>query len=152
LTGTFFDAWRRPRSLALDAVTPFEWIRVLDWAPDEAVLDGALANLRAAYPVLRDVKVAERWAGMIDVTPDAILVISPAGTLPGFYLRAGFSGHGFGIPPAAARLAAALVTRDRPLVDPPPFRYSRLIDGTRLVPRPSFEQQRSPNYRDRRPT
>lgn len=121
MTGTFFDAWRRPRSLALDAVTPFERIRVLDRAPDEAVLDGALANLRAAYPVLRAVKVAERWAGVIDVTPDAIPVMSSVGTLPGFYLANGFSGHGFGIPPAAARLAADLVTGDRPLVGPSPI-------------------------------
>jgi glycine/D-amino acid oxidase-like deaminating enzyme len=134
LTGAFFDAWLRPRHWPLDAVSPFERNRVLDPPPDQAVLDGALANLRAAYPALRDVKVAERWAGMIDVTPDAIPVISPVEALPGFYLATGFSGHGFGIAPAAARLAADLITGDRPLVDPSPFRYSRLVDGTRLVP------------------
>jgi glycine/D-amino acid oxidase-like deaminating enzyme len=134
LTGAFLDALLRPRNWPLDAVSPFERVRVLDPAPDQAVLDRALANLRAAYPVLRDVKVAERWAGMIDVTPDAIPVISPVESQPGFYLATGFSGHGFGIAPAAGRLAADLITGDTPLVDPSPFRYSRLIDGTRLVP------------------
>ena len=130
----FLRALRMPRHWALDQVSPFERTRVLDPAPDHAVLDKALANVRAAYPVLREVKVAERWAGMIDTTPDAIPVVSPVEALPGFYLATGFSGHGFGIAPAAARLAADLITGDPPLVDPSPFRYSRLIDGTRLVP------------------
>jgi glycine/D-amino acid oxidase-like deaminating enzyme len=130
----FFEALLRPRHWQLDEISPFERMRVLDPAPDQAVLDTALANLKAAYPVLRDVKVAEKWAGMIDTTPDAIPVISPVETLPGFYLATGFSGHGFGIAPAAARLAADLITGGPPLVDPSPFRYSRMIDGTRLVP------------------
>jgi glycine/D-amino acid oxidase-like deaminating enzyme len=134
LSAAFFEALLRPRHWALDRISPFERMRVLDPAPDQAVLDTALANFKAAYPVLRDVKVAERWAGMIDTTPDAIPVISPVETLPGFYLATGFSGHGFGIAPAAARLAADLITADSPLVDPSPFRYSRMIDGTRLVP------------------
>jgi glycine/D-amino acid oxidase-like deaminating enzyme len=134
LSAAFFEALLRPRHWALDQISPFERMRVLDPAPDQGVLDKALANFKAAYPVLRDVKVAERWAGMIDTTPDAIPVISPVEALPGFYLATGFSGHGFGIAPAAARLAADLITGDTPLVDPFPFRYSRLIDGTRLVP------------------
>jgi glycine/D-amino acid oxidase-like deaminating enzyme len=134
LSAAFFEALARPRHWPLDAISPFERMRVLDPAPDQAVLDLALANLKAAYPVLRDVKVAERWAGMIDITPDAIPVISPVEALPGFYLATGFSGHGFGIAPAAARLAADLITGDTPLVDPAPFRYSRMIDGTRLIP------------------
>ena len=134
LSTAFFEALLRPRHWALDQISPFERMRVLDPAPDQSVLDLALSNLKAAYPVLRDVKVAERWAGMIDTTPDAIPVISPVETLPGLYLATGFSGHGFGIAPAAARLAADLVTGDPPLVDPSPFRYARMTDGTRLVP------------------
>ena len=134
LSAAFFQALLRPSHWALDQTSPFELTRVLDPAPDQAVLDRALANLKAAYPVLRDVKVAERWAGMIDTTPDAVPVISPLEKLPGLYLATGFSGHGFGIAPAAARLAADLIAGDPPLVDPTPFRHSRMIDGSRLVP------------------
>ncbi len=50
---------------------------------------------------------------MIDVTPDAVPVISPVETLPGFIIATGFSGHGFGIGPAAGKLAADLVTNAR---------------------------------------
>jgi glycine/D-amino acid oxidase-like deaminating enzyme len=134
LSAAFFEALLSSRHRALDQISPFERMRVLDPAPDQAVLDTALANLKAAYPVLGNVKVAERWAGMIDTTPDAVPVVSPVERLPGFYLATGFSGHGFGIAPAAARLAAELITGDPPLVDPSPFRYSRMIDGSRLVP------------------
>jgi glycine/D-amino acid oxidase-like deaminating enzyme len=53
-------------------------------------------------------------------------VISPIETLPGFYLASGFSGHGFGIGPAAGRLIADMVAGDSPIVDPRPFRFGRL--------------------------
>ena len=119
---------------ALDQPSPFEAVRVLDPAPNMGVLNTAFANLKTAYPALAGTKMAEAWAGMIDTTPDAIPVISPVDTLPGLFIATGFSGHGFGIGPAAGRLAADLVAGDRPLVDPAPFRWSRMIDGTRLVP------------------
>ena len=79
-------------------------------------------------------KVVERWAGCIDVTPDVVPVISEVEQLPGFFLSTGFSGHGFGIGPGAGKLTADLVTGKAPVVDPEPFRYSRMIDGTRFAP------------------
>ncbi len=130
----FFAALHTAKRWRLDQPSPFEAVRVLDPEPDREVLEAALANLRNAYPALRDVKVAETWAGMIEATPDAVPVISPVDALPGFYLATGFSGHGFGIAPGAGRLAADLIAGDAPIVDPRPFRYSRMIDGTRLVP------------------
>ncbi len=130
----FFQALRWPRRWALDRPSPFEEVRVLDPAPDRRVLDLALTNLRAAYPSLGNVRMAASWAGMIDVTPDALPVISAIDNLPGLYLATGFSGHGFGIGPGAGRLVADLVNGDEPLVDPQPFRHSRMIDGTKLLP------------------
>lgn len=75
--------------------------------------------------------IAERWAGLIDVTPDAVPVISPIQALPEFFLASGFSGHGFGIGPASGRLIAGLVTGDRPIVDPAPFRFERLARASK---------------------
>ncbi|HYD04279.1 MAG TPA: FAD-binding oxidoreductase, partial [Reyranella sp.] len=77
-------------------------------------------------------KIAQHWAGMIDVTPDAVPVISPVDTLPGFVIATGFSGHGFGIGPAAGKLAADLVTNARPVVDPTAFRLGRFFDGSKI--------------------
>jgi len=132
--GAFFRGLGQGSNWALDRPSPFEAVRVLDPAPNMGVLETAFANLKTAYPALAGIKMAEAWAGMIDTTPDAIPVISAVDTLPGLYIATGFSGHGFGIGPAAGRLAADLIAGDHPLVDPAPFRWSRMVDGTRLVP------------------
>ena len=66
-------------------------------------------------------------------TPDVIPYISPVGTLPGLTVATGFSGHGFGIGPAAGRLAAELAIGTTPSVDPTPFRASRFSDGSPIV-------------------
>ncbi len=122
-----------PEALArwsLDGPSPFERVRVLDPAPDAGTVQAGIAALRAAFPAFADVRPARAWAGWIDHMPDAIPTISAVDRLPGLYLATGFSGHGFGIGPAAGRLAADLVAGDAPLVDPTPFRYARLFDGT----------------------
>lgn len=121
----FIEEWRLPRRWSLDQPTPFEQVRVLDPEPVARILDEGKRHLARAFPFFRDMVVAERWGGLIDVTPDAVPVISPVETLPGFYLATGFSGHGFGIGPGAGRLMAELVTGETPVVDPAPFRFSR---------------------------
>ena len=129
------EEWQVPRRWTLDAVSPFEQVRVLDPAPSESVLDEARDTMAVHFPAFKGVRVAERWAGLIDVTPDAVPVISPVERLPGFFIATGFSGHGFGIGPGAGKLMADLVTGDTPLVDPAPFRFGRYSDGS--APRPS---------------
>ena len=53
-----------------DQVTPFERTRVLDPRPDMGLVADMLATARGLHPRLGDIKVAEAWGGMIDVTPD----------------------------------------------------------------------------------
>jgi glycine/D-amino acid oxidase-like deaminating enzyme len=132
--GRFLEEWRLPRRWALDASSPFEEIRVLDPEPATALNEKALASLAGVFPAFRRARVVQHWAGLIDVTPDAVPVISPVESMPGFFVATGFSGHGFGIGPGAGRLVADLVTGGDPIVDPTPFRFSRFSDGSR--PRP----------------
>jgi glycine/D-amino acid oxidase-like deaminating enzyme len=121
----FFEEWRTKRRWSLDEASPFEAVRVLDPEPSQAKLDEAVRELKQAYPAFQGMRVAETWGGMIDVTPDAVPVISPVRGLPGFYVATGFSGHGFGIGPGAGRLMADLVTGDTPIVDPAPYAFER---------------------------
>src|SRR6516165_6981119 len=130
------EEWRLPRRWALDAASPFERVRVLDPDPDPFVIDRARASVAQAFPVFRNMVVAESWGGMIDVMPDAIPVISPVDRLPGFFIATGFSGHGFGIGPGAGKLVADMVAGDPTLVDPTPFRLSRFTDGSNPRPHP----------------
>ena len=100
--------------------------------PNRRMTDQAFAQAKRAFPVLEQAEIAQRWSGYIDVTPDAIPVMSPVESVPGFYLATGFSGHGFGIGPGAGRLMADLVTGTTPVVDPGDFRLSRFSDGSRI--------------------
>jgi glycine/D-amino acid oxidase-like deaminating enzyme len=118
---------------SFDAPTPFERHRVFAPQPDTTIVEPALRIVAAAYPALQGIAMARIWGGWIDSTPDAVPVISAVPQLPGCFVSTGFSGHGFGIGPAAGRLAADLVAGDAPIVDPAPFRYTRLIDGTKLA-------------------
>jgi len=116
-------------------MTAYERHRTLDPEPATARLEQVRRKMEEVFPMLKGVPVLQSWAGFIDATPDAVPVISPVRSLPGLVIATGFSGHGFGIGPAAGQLAANLATGDSPIVDPAPFRYERFIDGTR--PRPT---------------
>lgn len=131
---SFFDQLTRGTTWSFDQPTPFEAERVRDPAPDMSLVNSALAALVAANPGLKGLGIAEAWGGTIDSTPDTVPVISPVDQLPGFHLATGFSGHGFGIGPAAGKLAADVVTGDTPLVDTTPYSYARLVDGRPLKP------------------
>jgi len=86
-----------------------------------------------SFPAFGAMTVAERWAGLIDATPDGVPVISEVPSLPGFYIASGFSGHGFGIGPGAGHLMADLVTGETPIVDPTPYRYQRFANASGRV-------------------
>lgn len=130
LNAGFLRAARRPRRWRPDEVSPFERERVLDPRPSGAMARKALAALKRDFPAFEGARIAQTWAGCIDVTPDAVPVISPVEALPGLTIATGFSGHGFGIGPGAGRLAADLVTGRSPVVDRTPFRLSRFTDGS----------------------
>ena len=129
----FAEELKLPRRWSLDSVTPFERIRILDPQPDDKLLDQAHATLVRTFPAFAKTRIVDRWAGFVDVTPDAVPVIGSVQAIPGFFLASGFSGHGFGIGPAVGRLLADLVTGDPPIVDPKPFRFKRFIDGSPIV-------------------
>jgi glycine/D-amino acid oxidase-like deaminating enzyme len=121
----FLTEWKIPRKWSLDAASPFEQVRVLDPVPSGRLIEQGRDNLARAFPAFAGMKIAERWGGLIDVTPDAVPVISGVDELPGFHLATGFSGHGFGIGPGAGKLMADLVAGDTPAVDPAPYRFGR---------------------------
>ncbi|OEC33991.1 D-amino-acid oxidase [Pseudomonas sp. 21C1] len=122
----FIEELRQPRRWDMDAQSPFERCRVLDPQPSPAILTEAREALAKAFPFFRAMPVTQSWAGVMDVTPDAIPVIGPVEALPGLFLSTGYSGHGFGIAPGAGHLMADLIDGSTPLVDPSPFAYSRL--------------------------
>lgn len=129
-------AWGRPRRWTAEDVSPFERRRVLNPAPSAAVVRRIRDRLPARFPTLKGVKLAEAWAGMIDVTPDAVPTLGEDERIKGFYIATGLSGHGFGIGPAIGRVMADLMQGRDPGHDLTRFRPTRFFDGSEIVPGP----------------
>ncbi len=121
----FFEELSIPRKFDMDRVTPFEQHRVLDPKACDIAVAGALRKLAEAFPAFRDARIAQSWGGYIDVTPDALPVMSQVAAIPGFYLASGFSGHGFGIGPAAGELMADMLQGKRLGAEAVPFDLTR---------------------------
>lgn len=121
----FFQDLALKRRWKASSQSPFERVRTLDPAFNAGLNQDALDNLKAAWPSFDQARVAEAWAGLIDVTPDSIPVIDQIAAIPGLVLATGFSGHGFGTGPAAGQLAADLLSGVEPIIDPSPYRFAR---------------------------
>jgi glycine/D-amino acid oxidase-like deaminating enzyme len=133
----FIEEWNTPSTWDLDAETIFERTRVLDPEPDPRVVASIRRNLDDVFPQLAGIDIVESWAGMIEATPDAIPVIGEAANYAGFFIATGFSGHGFGIGPGAAKAIAGMLTGNDSGIDLKEFRLSRFSDGTPIRPQSS---------------
>jgi glycine/D-amino acid oxidase-like deaminating enzyme len=126
-----------PRCWPLDRPSPFERCRVLAPRPNDRILAEARQGLRRFFPEIADAPFIERWAGMIEVSPDVLPIISLVDDLPGFMVATGFSGHGFGIGPGAGALVADMVENRASANDLVPFRLQRFFDGSPIRPGPT---------------
>ena len=131
----FPGSWGFPRRWSAETESPFERMRVLHPDPSPLVVRRLGRRIPRRIPALADVGLAEAWAGMIDVAPDAVPTLGEL-DLPGLFVATGFSGHGFGIGPAAGRILADLVIGRDPGHDLARFRPRRFRDGSPIVPGP----------------
>jgi glycine/D-amino acid oxidase-like deaminating enzyme len=129
-------AWGQPSRWTADDVTPFERMRVLNPPPSPIAVRDIEERLPQRFPALAGVKLAEAWAGMIDVTPDAVPTLGEDAAVKGLYIVTGLSGHGFGIGPAIGRIMADVVSGRAPGHDLTRFRPQRFFDGTPIEPGP----------------
>lgn len=132
LGSLFFSELAEGGSWALDEVSPFEKNRVLQPTVNAPLLDSIISKMQTAFPSIGKIDVIERWGGALTVTPDNIPVLGAVQNRPGLFLAAGFT-YGITMGPAAGKLIAELVTGDTPSVALDYYRYSRLIDGSKLT-------------------
>lgn len=86
-----------------------------------------LGAFRRLFPHLGEIALETAWSGRIDLTPDVIPIMD--NPMPGLFIAAGFSGHGFALGPSVGRQMAAWIAQGRPMLDLAPFRLSRFNDG-----------------------
>lgn len=105
-----------------DLNEPSSYDTTVSWEFLEAVTRVAIKRL----PSLTNAGVAHAWAGLYEMTPDAMPIIGPARGVDGFFMITGFSGHGFQHSPAAGRILAEMITEGIALdFDPLTFSFDR---------------------------
>lgn len=82
-------------------------------------------NILRYFPALSDVRVIRQWGGWLDKCMDGVPVIDQVDEVPGLFLAAGFSGHGFGIAPAVDLCLSQLITGEKTAVDLSSLAYDR---------------------------
>jgi sarcosine oxidase subunit beta len=82
-----------------------------EWLPD--LMDA----VERRCPLLTDVGLAQRWAGLYEVTPDDNALIGEAPEVSRFLYATGFSGHGFLQAPAVGEVVRDLYLGQDPVVD-----------------------------------
>ena len=127
-------SWRKFRfrvpELTIDA--NFKRNRILNPIPSARTVARIHSRIGDRVPALAGVELVEVWSGMIDALPDVVPVLDRAATIDGLFISTGFSGHGFGIGPAAGRLMAGLIQNHSLEYDLSRFRLARFSDGSKL--------------------
>ncbi len=99
---------------------------------NEAGLERLITAATWRFPALADARVLRGWAGLREMTPDDHALVGPVASVPGFWVAAGFSGHGFMHAPVVGReLSQWLVTGspglDLSRLDPERFRDGKPV-------------------------
>lgn len=109
-----------------DPNEPIGFDTTVNWEFLDTVTRAAVRRL----PALTDASISHAWAGLYEMTPDAMPIIGAAEARPDFFTIAGFSGHGFQHSPAAGRILADLITGQNPGLDTSPFAFERFASAT----------------------
>jgi sarcosine oxidase, subunit beta len=92
--------------------------------------DAAMARM----PILEQVGISSRWAGLYEVSPDAHPIVGRVSRIEGFYVINGFSGHGFMHGPACGLLLAEEIREGRAhTLDMTSLRLSRFREGKPIL-------------------
>jgi glycine/D-amino acid oxidase-like deaminating enzyme len=109
------------------------------YAIDEAFHHETLERAMYRLPLLENARVTKQMAGLYETTPDAHPILGQARDVPGFYICAGFSGHGFQHSPAAGKVLSEIImdgaakTVDVSMLDLERFREGRPVMEKNVV-------------------
>lgn len=93
--------------------------------PPMATLSAVAAEMERLLPGTTVTPIEDVWAGLIDMTPDALPVLDHAPGIQGLVLGMGFSGHGFCLGPITGRILSGLALEEAAEFDLTPFAATR---------------------------
>ena len=100
---------------------------------DREFIEEATARLMARLPSFDKALLLNAYTGLYDVSPDWHPILGKVEGVGGFYLCAGFSGHGFKIGPSVGELMAEEILDGRAhSIDIEPLRFERFAKGKLL--------------------
>ena len=77
------------------------------------------------FPIMAKSLIVRAWAGIEGLVSDGLPIIDASPRIPGLFHVCGFSAHGFQLSPMIGRLAASLVTGQKPELPLDAFRIDR---------------------------
>ncbi len=93
--------------------------------PPLSSLQAIIQKLDHLLPDLSKTPIEDCWAGLLDLTPDALPVLDHAPGVEGIVVGMGFSGHGFCLGPVTGQILSDLVTGRQPVHDLSSFKFNR---------------------------
>ncbi len=77
------------------------------------------------FPSLKKVKIIRSWSGWHDRTNDNTACVGAISEIPGLYIAAGFSGHGFGISVPMGKVVSELIMEKKLSADISAMKWNR---------------------------
>lgn len=108
-----------------DRDTPASYEARVDWGLTEQLV----AALVRRVPWLDAARITTGWAGLREMSPDDHGIVGPVPDVPGLWVAAGFSGHGFMQAPVVGRELARTLLGETPAIDLTPLRFTRFDEG-----------------------
>lgn len=93
--------------------------------PTAQSLSDVVERFGALVPAYRDAVIEQSWAGLLDLTPDALPVLDAVPGAEGAFVAIGFSGHGFCLGPITGQILAGLVQGRASALPLEPFALGR---------------------------
>ncbi|MCL2841045.1 MAG: FAD-binding oxidoreductase [Defluviitaleaceae bacterium] len=100
---------------------------------DSSFLEAMAKTITDVLPSLKNLRILRQWAGLYNMSPDKHPIYDQIPQLPGFYLAAGFSGHGFMMAPATGLSMAELILGLEPTLPWKQLGFNRFQSGELLL-------------------
>lgn len=99
-------------------------------------LDEMAKTITHILPPLKNIRVLRQWAGLYNMSPDRQPIYGPVDEVEGFYVAAGFSGHGFMFGPSTGVIMSEYILGEEMSLPVDALTLNRFKEG-KLIFEPS---------------
>jgi len=92
------------------------------------IVEGTLNAILELYPIFSRLRMLRQWGGVVDICPDASLIISKT-SIKGLYFNCGWGTGGFKATPGSGHLFAHTIAKDEPHTLNAAFNINRFVSG-----------------------